>query len=326
MNLTQRPAQSLIGRVIDEQGRPIENATIQLRNLDYLDSKGHEYHRNYREFDSLTVLPEKFHQTHSDADGRFEIKGLPAESVTMVMIEHADFAEQWLLAALSATPMTTNRFIANSMVTIKDDKQVSYPIWETRSVRTSPLEIRARATRQILIDVVHDDDGTSAEGVTVSASTAVGANSEAMSSGKTDEKGRVALKLPLGKYKLFLSPVRTSDYLLTKRELVVDDQTSEQPLKHRVDKGCILTFEVLDADTGKGIPGISFVKEFRGTSQGTSHYTDDTGECRAIVAPGTHRYSIAYAEGYPGYGTFASKQVVDCEAGKTARVQFKLRK
>jgi beta-lactamase regulating signal transducer with metallopeptidase domain/5-hydroxyisourate hydrolase-like protein (transthyretin family) len=331
MDLTLRPARTLAGRIIDDQDQPVANATIQLRELDYLDTGGHEHHETYREFRLLDLAPPRFHQAQTGADGRFEIQGLPAESVARVVVEHPDFAEQWLLAAITDKPVTENRYIANGMTTIRNDRQVSDPIWETRTVQTSPVEIRARGTRRIFVDVVHEDDGAPAAGVTVSAMSAKG-NFEASSSGKTDEQGRAALKLPPGEYNVFVLPIEKSDYLRTKRDVTVADQPGEQTFKLPLEKGCLLTLEVVDAVTGKGIPGISFVKAVPvGTRQGnfiitylgTSHITNASGECRAIVAPGIQRYGIAYVEGYEDFNPFARKQVA-CEAGKTARLQFKL--
>lgn len=338
MDLTLRPARSLTGRILDDRGRPVENATIEVRNLDYLDTEGHEHHVNSREFCVLYLTPARLFQAQTGADGCFEIQGLPDESVARVMIEHPDFAQQSLLAAITKTPITENRYIVTATHTFSEegDKPVSYPNWETRSVRTSPLEIRLRGTRRVLIDVVHENDGSPARGVNVSAATAIiGANSEALSSGKTDEQGRAALQLPPGKYQLYLLPIRTSDDLLTTREVTVDEQPGEQTFQVPLKKGCTLTLEVVDAVTGQGIKGVSFMKATDdggsrhsgfSTNRHTGFSTDENGECRTIVTPGIQHYGIEIADGYPNIDPFGQKKAVDCQAGKTARLQFRLRK
>jgi hypothetical protein len=127
---------------------------------------------------------------------------------------------------------------------------------------------------------------------------------------------------------LYAVPDEKSDDLLTNHKLVIEDQPGERTLKVPLAKGCPLILEVVDAVTGKGIPGVTFLKglEAEGIlSQGTSFVTDDQGKRLALVAPGIQRYAIETVniEGYSDIRPFDHKEVA-CERGKTSRLQFKL--
>ena len=97
-------------------------------------------------------------------------------------------------------------------------------------------------------------------------------------------------------------------------------------------RGCVVIFEVVDAATGKGIPDVHFTENIgNDTHQGISnettradnHVTDDQGQLRAVVFPGTRRYRIGYAEGYEY--DFRDK-AIECKPGTTVRLQYKLRR
>jgi hypothetical protein len=104
----------------------------------------------------------------------------------------------------------------------------------------------------------------------------------------------------------------------------------------------VIVFKVLDADTGKGVPGSSFWCEMdspkggrTGVQANTTYVldpkTNDKGELRAVVFPGKRHYGIGWnplpdlyravdsADSSPG-------RLLDCIAGETLSVEFKVRK
>ena len=319
MDISVRPARTLSGRVLDDQGQPVSGAEIQVCHLDTFDANGGgsalTSRLNSSDFSLLQQTPARLHQAQTGADGRFEIRGLPEGSVTYLTIEHSDFALQSLYAAISDQP-------------IREIQPVSHRESHAPTVRTNPVEVRFRRTRRILVDVVHQLDESPAPGVTVSAAPSDG-QSEAMSSGEADERGRAELKLPPGNYKIYLLPVNSSDDLRSIHDVTVEDQQDEQVVQLPIQKGCPLILEVIDADTGAGIPGVTFMEvTAEGRIQHPNFLTDDRGVCQAIVTPGTRWYGVEFAEGYPNLDSLGprGKKQVECEAGKTARLQFRLKK
>jgi hypothetical protein len=109
--------------------------------------------------------------------------------------------------------------------------------------------------------------------------------------------------------------------------ITVEDEPAEQTFRLSLTRGCPLTLEVIDARTGKGIPGVRFTEHSSiGTSSGhLGLFTNQDGKCSALVAPGVHRYAVEIAEGYPDIDPWKTKEV-ECAAGKPATLQFRLKK
>ncbi len=128
--------------------------------------------------------------------------------------------------------------------------------------------------------------------------------------GKTDKNGRVELKLPIGRYELTADPPRDSLYVRTRAKLDGTAGRDKEPFTIRLVKGCIVNFEALDSESGKGIEEIGFqAEELTPTPphrpvppghsvlvQTTTGYvnnptTDKSGHMRAVMQPGTYRFT-----------------------------------
>ncbi len=95
----------------------------------------------------------------------------------------------------------------------------------------------------------------------VSVSTASPFGSGFSAYGKTDRNGRVVLKLPMGQYKLVADPPRDSLYVRTWANLDGTADRDKEPFTIRLVKGCVVNFEAVDSESGKGIEGIGFQAE-----------------------------------------------------------------
>lgn len=361
MNLTMRKAKSLKGRIIDENGNPVANATVDLRGFDYLDTENREYHQNFREFwllrgdgegECAHIVPEKYHRAMSGADGRFEIENLSDETVAYVHVNHPQFAQQFFWAAITDQAITEYRFVTNyenSQRLRRPGEQhvpesFARPLWETRKVLTSPVDIRVMATRRVVVTVHQGQENRPVKNVRVSASSTVESLSTA-EFGETDERGQVELKLPPGAYQLVANPPLDTDFVETTSEVVVKPDASDQSLQMQINVGCVVIFEAVDRDSGVGIPEVSFwwerdiddgdgqVQKGRTSLQaqlksGALALTNEIGELRAVVPPGTWRYGapMGPVEAYDVTEDFYPGQLVECESGKTIRAKFKLAK
>jgi len=339
LDLTFRPAATLSGSVKDEKGRPVANARLSLSSLDYLETEEREFHHNYREFWAQYLAPPRFREVRTDDEGRFTFRGLPADTAGFAVVEHPDFASQSFFAAITDKPITEYRYISVSSVSIVAGKMVRMPIWETRTVRTSPLDMTVYSVRRVVVEVVMDDKGTPAKEVRIGASSGVDFATGTHAHGKTDDRGRVELKLPPGNYQLVADPPRGTSHIRTYSVLDVTSEPSEQTAKLQLEAGCILILEAVDADNGAPIADVSFWCDIEsengkrgrtGVQSSTTRVdhpvTNAKGELQAVVLPGERRYGVGWHPLPKGYRADrgSDSQLVKCEAGKTIRVQFKL--
>jgi hypothetical protein len=340
LDLVFQPAKILSGVLKDEKGEPISGAKVSLSSLDYLKTEGREMHPNFREFWGMPLAPARYRQTNTGADGRFEFQDLPAETVGYVRIHHPNYAAQTFYAAITDRAITEYELVGNSMVSAQNGKTVRTPIIEKRAVRTMPIEVQMRSARRVTITAVRADGKEPARDIRIGASA--GASTRRIhSNGTTDANGRTVLTLPPGKYQLVANPPRNpvGTEIRTYEEIYVEESPREQEIQVTMKEGCLLIFEAVDADSGSGIPGIGFWYEMdkpagaRTSVQSSTTWVDnpvtnEKGEMRAVVNPGTRRYGLGMTpvpKEYEVDSTNADREI-KCEAGKTIRVRFELRK
>jgi beta-lactamase regulating signal transducer with metallopeptidase domain len=322
LDLTFASPRPVTGRIVDEQGRPVSKVEIDLGNCDFLNTAGKESHLNYREFWGINqaseLMPEQFSAV-SDAEGKFQLPHAPPEMVVWLLLKHADYAGATLYTATSDSPPAEH---------------------DGHPVEKLPLTIKLRGVRTVPVEVTFFDTGKPAKDVSVSAYEKRASGTYA--NGKSDEMGRVTLKLPPGRYKFLGDPPQDSDYIRTMQELVVEETPASQPAALKLDSGCVIVFKATDADTGKGVPGVSFwyeMDEPKGSRTGVqanttyiSHpKTNDKGELRAVVIPGKRQYGIGWSPLPDGYRAVdptdqSHGRELTCAAGKKVVVEFKVRK
>ncbi|MBC7854902.1 MAG: tetratricopeptide repeat protein, partial [Pirellulaceae bacterium] len=321
LDLTFAAARPVTGRIVDEQGRPVSKVAIDLGNCDFLNTAGKESHQNYREFWGINqaseLMPEQLAAV-SDAEGKFQLLHVPPEMLVWLMLEHADYASATLYTATSDSPPAEH---------------------DGHPVEKLPLTIKLRSVRTIPVDVTFFDTGTPAAGVSVSAYEKRASGTYAH--GKSDESGRVTLMLPPGRYKFQGDPPQDSDYIRTLQELVVEETPASQAAALKLDSGCVILFKAIDADTGKGVPGVSFWYEMdspkggrTGVQANTTYIshpkTNNKGELRAVVIPGKRNYGVGWSPLPEGFRVVdpadqTKGRELTCAAGKQVVVEFQVR-
>jgi len=324
----QRP-RPVTGRIVDDKGKPIPDFVATMFICDYLDKEGKEPRQDFRGLgvyagtEVFKIMPEQL-TAKTDATGRFEFKFTPPDIFGMIWFEHPGFSTKMLS-------------------TITSDREM--PELDGLPLHKSPIELTIPRPRRVTVLVRHSDTGGSAAGVHVSAGSTE--RTHFSSSGESDEKGQVLLRLPPGKYRLHgFSEVATRYLPSGDRDLIVADGPEEQTATLQLDPGCVVTFKAVEAESGRPIPGLSFWsaadKEAalarrrenvlpQPNVSAPASVTNKDGKCTVIVKPGKLRFGYFEKEIPDGYVAGAAddhtlgREVV-LAAGKSIEVEFKLRK
>jgi len=327
LDLTLAPAARIHGRFVDDGGKPIAGVKVQLGKCDFVDPRGKEDHINFREFwaiwQAADAMPDQVLAT-SDADGLFEFKSVPPEIFCWVYVEHPDYAGLTFYTSTATSPPASH---------------------DNRPVVRLPIAMTLYPTRTIPILVQLSDTGQPISGVEVFAGQPdyTGYSSRGIS----DKDGKLTLRLPAGNYDLQGDPPSELDYIHTSQNLVVEQSPGEQPTTLQIQPGCVLLLRAIDADTGAGIPDVTFGYEkteqrggrlVRGRWGVQSHTTkvdnpktNADGELRAVVPPGVRNYNVGFTVLPKGYQAVKSEdarpgRLLDLPAGKTIKAEFMLRK
>jgi thiol-disulfide isomerase/thioredoxin len=291
IDLSFGPPASVRGKVVDDRGRPLANANVQVgvcnagrrgqrmwscRRVDPKDPAPDER----REFNGIHALPESLLSTRTGPDGSYRIDGLPRETQLLSRIDPGpDYEPFDGMIATTAAPIANVRSLGHDGV----------------------LDWRSMASRQVRIVVRLADTKQPARNATVRARSdllTVGAGGV----GVTDGEGRTTLRLKPAAYEITIEPPFGAPYLPGRFQIPVSDKdwTSYSPFE--LDPAAIVTMEARDAKTGAGIEGVRFEyetdsdsrrRELRSQLVVVDHpETDDQGRLRAIAEPGRKRFFV----------------------------------
>ena len=323
MDLRFPPSATLSGHVLDETDRPVADARMRIGSCDYLDTEGKESHVNFRAFWAIHALSGALTTTKTGPDGRFHLDGLPREAGFRIFVEHPNYAWMDLYAATTNRPESAFEFPRQMIAG-----------HERPPVETGPLKITLQSTRHIAVRTIFADSGRPAPKVSVSMGRLPAGTS---AYGISDADGRILLRLPPGEYEGVADPSEGgAPCVRTRLALQVKDRPAEQSFEVRVKPGCILILEVIDARTGKGVPGAEFHCEPDGQAgsrvkvQSRSGFIDNPrsdadGRLRAVVEPGERTYMVGHIPESTGYRQQYPTRRVTLPAGGTVTVRFELR-
>ncbi len=298
VDLTFPKAAALEGKVIDEEGQPVEGAKLQVMDADLLDEAGHE--TNNRQGYDWKALPGTIGRAVTTRDGRFRIGGL------------ADRACYWISVQSPEMENTGTGFYAatiNGPDTIHEQlPPAAFNGRGRHKVKTNPITITFPKIRPIAVTVVGNDTGKPIAGAGVYAlgdSLATGFQS----GGTTDAAGKVLLGLPPGRYKGIRSdpPIKTNYIRTNQGPLIVERGDGPQRYEIRQKAGVELIFQSVGVREDKPIAGAFFWKAPEdqpdatqqietSTSWSGEPWTDAKGEMRAVLAPESgRRYRFRFA-------------------------------
>jgi hypothetical protein len=345
LDLVFPKAAALTGKVVDEEGRPVQGAKLQVLDADLLDASGRE--TNNRQGYDWKALPGTVGRAVSASDGGFRIEGLADRACFFVGANRpeTDNAGMAFYAATIDGPGTIHEELPPQAFNGRGRHEVE----------TNPITIVFPKIRPIAVTVVGDDTGKPIAGAsvyTLNDSLATGI----ASGGTTDAAGKVLLGLPPGQYKGIRSdpPIETRYIRTNQRPLVVEHGEGAQSYEIRQKAGVELILQAVGTRPGHPVADAFFWKAPEDQPEQTQQvdvstfrsgepWTDAKGELRAVLPPEPgRRYRFRFAGIHEpnmppginpasankhGYEAFPTQSApVELIAGKTIRLRFVLHK
>jgi beta-lactamase regulating signal transducer with metallopeptidase domain/protocatechuate 3,4-dioxygenase beta subunit len=333
LDLKFPPPAKLSGRIVDDRGNPIPNTKVTMSFCEPIRPEGYPTEGSFntmwssREFNMINghVPPEMKTRT-TDADGRYEFPELPPDCRFLIDVNPPGFAGTRLWAATCAPGRKG---------------------LEGRKIHIGTMDLTFNTAIDTPVVVLYDDSRKPAAKVLISAYDDRGGTG-----GRTDSEGRTSLRVPAGDYRVQILPAKGTPYWITETTLAVPAKKPESPAPLLLRPAAEVEVQVLDAETGKGIPGVDLWSEnpslgAPGPTPGRFHdvhsfrsYELETNIChverprtnadgmlKALFQPGKQRIGVAYAAFPEGYEPVEPDgKEIDAQIGEPVRVVFHLRK
>jgi hypothetical protein len=346
LELTFPKAAFLEGRVVDEDGRPVAGAKLQVLDADLLDDAGRE--TNNRQGYDWKAVPGSVGRAVTGLAGGFRIEGIANRaccSILVVRPENDNTSLGFYAATISGPDIVHEQLPPDAF-----NGRLRH------RVRTNPMTIVFPILRQIDITVVGEDTGRPIAGARVSTvyySLAPGV----AAFGTTDAAGHVRLGLPPGRYRGIVSdpPTVESRYIRThQRPLVLERGQGAHPLEIRQQVGFELIIQAVGVRPASPLAGAYFWMTPEdhpdeklyiepSTFGPIEKWTDAAGELRSVLAPepgrryrvrfgGIHKPNTAVqikseTDESGGYEVFPTQSApIELTPGGSARLRFVLRK
>ena len=323
---------AMYGQVKDMDGKPLEDAKITIRKLDYLDTAARDAHVNFREFYCQGLMPKEIRETTTTEDGTFVLKSLPAGTYAMLQVEHEKHATRVIYVANMPGRRREFDRPEGSSTSIENGQQVMRVRTVATEMQTHPILLQLKPTQPVQVRVV-DEKGKALQGMSVRLYSKDRKNREDTFGGKSDSTGIVDFRAAAGEYSLVVRPPRKTDRVETQVDWTVE---KDKPNKTQVELklGGIVVFKAVDGSTGAPIAGVGFgVRKANQISGLTSvpHYvdhpkTDKNGELRVLMKPGTHGIDAGFHVQPDGYRADKHQRAVKVESGKVHSVKFEFRR
>ena len=325
LDVTLREEARLSGHIYDDAGQPIANASAAISYCDpKLTLTNWNSLKGGSQFDSLNekeIVPPDAKTRYTDADGRFEFTGLPADCRFRIDVRPKGFPSRWIWG------VTAQNFAVEA---------------NGRPIHSDGMTLKFIRPKIVSLRVVFDDTGAPAQNVLVGAANAQGSVGRA-----SDEDGKVNLPLSNGDYSIELLPAINTPYLVTNRKLSVPFDMPPSPLELRLRRAAVVEVQVINETTGEGIDNVDFWSgdaaddQTQMMSRRDIHYfrsyeretrichvqrtrTDAKGKLRALFEPGKYRVGVGL-DSFPHaeYVNIDSNgKIVELRAGEVKKVTF----
>ncbi|HEV3298232.1 MAG TPA: M56 family metallopeptidase [Planctomycetaceae bacterium] len=298
IDLHFQPEARLRGRITNDFGEPLPGAGIHLGVTEDV-RRGDSRLRwtgmaRYNETSPLAAdgscnviyqvreLFQPFLWTRADADGRYEIRGLPRDAHLSAQIEFGkDYVPHSFTLATSNGPSDSRRLITSSGY----DGEFNYSF-------PAPREIR-----------IHVTEGSSERPVANAVLRVQGRKiSRTGATSRTDKDGNAALGLSPGTYRLMAEPAWGVPLVRQTRELTIEGPSRSYTVAMALPLAATVMLKAVEEGTGMPIEGAAAYTEVDGSGkavrlQSQTTFTDNPvtdagGILRAVVPPGRRRFFI----------------------------------
>lgn len=287
VNLDFTRTATLTGRVLDEEGKPVRAAGVQVLGADLLDEAGRETNNA---LDGVwQALPESIGTATTDAAGRFAIDRLPDRACFRLAVTRPEIesTQVFAYAATIAGPETVHDRLPPG----------SFNGRLPHKVLAGDVVIIFPRLRRVAVSIVGDDTRRPVAGVRV---VAIDDDQKTglTSSGITDHDGNAVLGLPPGQHPgISADPPTATPYLRAERRpLVVERGDGDQPCRLVLTSGCDLRIRVTEPGTSRPVSGVLFwkfpedhpdrIEQLPSSAvRGGVLRTDESGIARAVLPP-----------------------------------------
>lgn len=247
--LTLRPEATLSGRLVDEAGRPIPDAEIELYGIASLDAAigGGQDEPGRLDLQASRLSP----RTTSDAEGRFTLRHLPADARVMLSIKHDDFEWEAILAATTDQVQPDVEYSSRDL----EGKRIVL----ARKVHNDGFDYTLRPGYRVEGQVLYGDSDRPVP----HADVGVNWNAKWRYT-RGDEQGRFSITgLPFAdvEYVVHARPSLDSGLLPFEAPTRFADGARRAEVELRLPRGESITGHVIASDTKKGIPRVTVVYE-----------------------------------------------------------------
>ncbi|HML74591.1 MAG TPA: carboxypeptidase regulatory-like domain-containing protein [Anaerohalosphaeraceae bacterium] len=276
--------QTLAGRVVDEQGKPVAGAQVRLVALVIADEKAQP---DTEPRMMINFEPMPYFTTTTDADGKFEFKELPAGSSAEFLIAKPGMG-QILTASDDLNPMQGFHYKVGQ-------KDISFTMSKGLTLSGIVMDSKNKPLADVALSV-----------------TRIGLDIDPTQKPiKTDADGQFSVKdLAAGTYRVMVN----SDQWLCEQQTV--ELKSDMGVQLKAKQGTLARIKAVDPDTEKGREGIQIYLN-QDNQPGVGGKTNSDGVFEKQLLPG--HYRVQFQDG----NRFKSQEF-DVEEGKTAEVSVVL--
>jgi protocatechuate 3,4-dioxygenase beta subunit len=250
VTVTLQPASSIQGRVLDKSGQPVTGATVRAVRVQGLDQP----------VQAVPTTPVNLNlegsrlplACTSDAEGQFELPGLPADMRVGLRISQPHFAQRLIYAATTSKPQP-NVVVSRSRAPDGSIRPREEPVY------TGTITITLQLGHRLRVRTLCDDTGKPAVGARLhqlQGPSPFPANPTADNNGQLE-----VTQLRAGRHTLSIAPPAHSDYLGVTAPIVIPDDKPEVSIVIRLPRGSIASGKVVDMETGKGVPDVPLVHQ-----------------------------------------------------------------
>ena len=319
----------LSGLIMDENDKPIANASVVLFNAEPVSDSGFDTAQEFLvvQDDAFTALylskvtPGEMRRTFTDETGRFVFSQAPKNTGFRIFVKAAGFANRGLFASTAAKKKF--RFGDDDLKIHRDGMKLVF-----QGVKRCP------------VSVLYGDTGKPAKNVMVELG-----NKLANHSGVTNADGKAELRLPPGEYRVsYLTEFGTAYISRHSRDSIMNHTIpigdAEAELVIRLEAAGRVEIEVVDAHIGRPIKGADvsvaegdFKRDYMWRSWKPPNISmvdrprsDEDGKMTVFLKPGTYTIEAGNEHTPLKYTSAGSAQEITIKASETKSLQLKMKR